>query len=45
MEDTSEFLGLPVTIISFDVIATDKLSHKVEIYYDNSAEVCLIVNY
>lgn len=35
------FLGpYPITFITYEVTSTDGTEHKVEIYYDNTGEVC-----
>ena len=35
------FLGpYPITFITYKVTSTDGMEHKVEIYYDNTGEVC-----
>ena len=32
---------LPMTFITYDVAAIDGENHKVKLYYDNTAEVCV----
>lgn len=34
----------PVTFITYEVSTTDGMNHTVEIYYDNTGEVCVCLN-
>ena len=39
MTEESEYVGVPVTFLSYMVECTDEKTHYVELYYDNTAEV------
>lgn len=39
MKESTEFVGFPVTFISYNIQSVDGKSHQVELYYDNTAEV------
>jgi hypothetical protein len=44
LPDDYEILSRPVSYITFSAKSTDGKSHSVQIYYDNSAEICVNTN-